>query len=321
MNGNRMDRDACVIVVKDCSGSMGDTKNRMCKDVFDDFKAFVTSFHYNDRVSYKFISHTTVAEDLTHLGASEFFEGRHNGGSYISSGLELVSKICDDIGYYDKDIYILHLSDGDNWGEDNDNAVKMALELQKKCLMYIYVETKVATYESTYMNMVQDLWLTNCHTYKINSSNQINGMFRDIVEHKFMSPIDRIEQYDKMLMEKFPDVTDIKRNGRKIKVKFINGKCIGYEVPQDIPIDMYAQFQKCYTMYLDDKLNDLSQRISQLSVPTHSVRSTFMGVDMAQNYEHQMSQMLRRNISRQANDVIPLPPTPLEFDWALTDND
>ena len=74
-----------------------------------------------DGVTTRYIIHDAVAREVDQ---HTFYHTRESGGTRISSAYNLANKIIEaDHPPADWNIYVLHFSDGDNWGEDNRQCV------------------------------------------------------------------------------------------------------------------------------------------------------------------------------------------------------
>src|SRR5690606_25530147 len=101
---------------------------------------------YNN-VAFEFISHTTIAKVVNEY---EFFHKSESGGTYISSGLNAALDLIEEKYPKEKwNIYTIYGSDGDNWSEDNERAIKALKELCKISNMFGYAELLPSTYSTT----------------------------------------------------------------------------------------------------------------------------------------------------------------------------
>ena len=101
---------------------------------------------YNN-IAFEFISHTTVAKRVDEY---EFFHKAESGGTYISSGVRLALDLIKE--KYPPEvwnIYPVYASDGDNWTEDNERAMKAVKELCSVSNMFGYAELLPSTYSTT----------------------------------------------------------------------------------------------------------------------------------------------------------------------------
>ena len=128
--------NAVVICIMDTSGSMDQTKKYLARSFYFLLYQFVR-WRY-EQVEVVFIAHTTEAQEVTEW---EFFHRGEAGGTVISSGYEKALEIIEQ--RYSPavwNIYAFHCSDGDNWGDDNNRAVKLARQLCGVCNLFGYGE-------------------------------------------------------------------------------------------------------------------------------------------------------------------------------------
>lgn len=141
----KRESNAVMIFIMDVSGSMDSTKKFLARSFFFVVSKFLRRKYNN--IAFEFISHTTVSKRVDEY---EFFHKAESGGTYISSGLNMALDIVSKD--YPKEvwnIYPLYASDGDNWAEDNDRAMKAVKELCKISNMFGYVELLPSTYSTT----------------------------------------------------------------------------------------------------------------------------------------------------------------------------
>ncbi len=144
----KRDSNAVIICIMDTSGSMGQTKKYLARSFYFLLYQFAKLKYMN--VEIIFIAHTTTAKEVSE---DDFFHKGESGGTYISSGYAKALEIIKE--RYNPElwnIYAFHCSDGDNWGEDNENAITCAQELCEICNLFGYGEIKTSTYTSSIMN-------------------------------------------------------------------------------------------------------------------------------------------------------------------------
>lgn len=132
----RKDTNAVVICIMDTSGSMDSTKKYLARSFYFLLYQFVKMKYEN--VEIAFVAHTTTGKEVTE---EEFFHKGESGGTHISSGYEKALEIIKE--RYDPsvwNVYAFHCSDGDNWTEDNERAVELAIALCKQCNLFGYGE-------------------------------------------------------------------------------------------------------------------------------------------------------------------------------------
>ena len=141
----KRESNAVMIFIMDVSGSMDNSKKYLARSFFFVLSKFLRRKYNN--IAFEFVSHTTVAK---HVDEDEFFHKAESGGTYISSGLNMALDIIKE--KYPPmmwNIYPVYASDGDNWSEDNENAIKAVKELCKVSNMFGYAELLPSTYSTT----------------------------------------------------------------------------------------------------------------------------------------------------------------------------
>lgn len=136
--------NAVVICIMDVSGSMSVTKKYLARSFYFLLYQFLRLKYEN--VQIVFVSHTTTAKEVSE---DEFFHKGESGGTNVSSGYEKALEIIEmRFNPADWNIYAFHCSDGDNWEQDNEKAVKLGRELCEVCNMFGYVEIPLDHYYS-----------------------------------------------------------------------------------------------------------------------------------------------------------------------------
>lgn len=134
----RAESNAVVICIMDNSGSMYLNKKYLARSFFFLIYQFVLYRYIN--VELVFINHTTTAKEVNE---EDFFHRAESGGTMISSGYEMALQIIDE--RYSPvlwNVYAFHVSDGDNWPEDIEPALKKAYELCQVCNLFGYGEIR-----------------------------------------------------------------------------------------------------------------------------------------------------------------------------------
>jgi len=123
----------CILMI-DVSGSMGWEQKYLCRAFFWLLVQFVRSKYEN--VETVFIIHHSTAREVDE---DQFFHTRESGGTEASSAYQLALEVI--ANRYDPkmwNVYAFHMSDGDNWGDDNDLVVNLAEQLAKQCNLFGY---------------------------------------------------------------------------------------------------------------------------------------------------------------------------------------
>lgn len=141
----RKESNAVMIFIMDVSGSMDNSKKFLARSFFFVLSKFLRRKYNN--IAFEFISHTTTAK---HVNEYEFFHKAESGGTYISSGLnkalELIKAKYPPTMW---NIYPFYASDGDNWSEDNERALKAVNDLCEISNLFGYAELLPSTYSTT----------------------------------------------------------------------------------------------------------------------------------------------------------------------------
>jgi sporulation protein YhbH len=129
---------AVIFLAMDVSGSMDSDRKRMARLLFYWCVQFLRRRY--QQTELVFIAHTTEAWEVTE---HEFFSRVESGGTRVSSAFELVSEI--QRARYPADdwnLYVLHVSDGDNFAADNVHTVELVRALTTICSLVAYLEVK-----------------------------------------------------------------------------------------------------------------------------------------------------------------------------------
>ena len=141
----KKESNAVMIFIMDVSGSMDSSKKYLARSFFFVLSRFLRRKYNN--LAFEFISHTTTAKVVNEY---EFFHKGESGGTYISSGLNTALKLIEE--KYSPNmwnIYPFYASDGDNWSEDNERALKAINDLCDISNLCGYAELLPSTYSTT----------------------------------------------------------------------------------------------------------------------------------------------------------------------------
>lgn len=125
---------ATMIMIMDNSGSMGEREKTIARKFFILLYLFLSQNY--DQIDMRFISHTTAAKEMDE---KEFFDTHENGGTIVSSALDLLVKMLDgeDTAGTPRavagqgplkgktNIYVAQISDGDNMETDNGTCSEL----------------------------------------------------------------------------------------------------------------------------------------------------------------------------------------------------
>jgi len=111
----RPEANAVIIYMMDVSGSMTDEQKEIVRIEAFWIDTWLRSQY--DGIETRYIVHDAEAAEVDR---ETFYHTRESGGTRISSAYKLCDKLIDEHFHpAEWNIYALHFSDGDNWGEDN----------------------------------------------------------------------------------------------------------------------------------------------------------------------------------------------------------
>lgn len=116
--------NAAIIYMMDVSGSMTDEQKNIVRTESFWIDTWLRSNY--DGVERRYIIHDAAAKEVDE---HTFYHTRESGGTRISAAYKVCAKLIEaEFPPADWNIYCFQFSDGDNWGEDNDQALRMLKE-------------------------------------------------------------------------------------------------------------------------------------------------------------------------------------------------
>ena len=113
--------NAAVIYMMDVSGSMTDEQKEIVRTEAFWIDTWLSSQY--DGIDTRYIIHDAVAKEVDE---HTFYHTRESGGTRISSAYKACAKLIEDeFPPSEWNLYCFQFSDGDNWGEDNEEAFKV----------------------------------------------------------------------------------------------------------------------------------------------------------------------------------------------------
>jgi sporulation protein YhbH len=127
---------AVIFLAMDVSGSMNVDRKRIARLFFYWCVQFLRSRY--EQTEIVFVAHTTEAREVTE---EEFFNRVESGGTRVSSAFEAVEQMQRDrYPADDWNIYVLHVSDGDNFSADNQRTLELIRRLTEISSLVGYLE-------------------------------------------------------------------------------------------------------------------------------------------------------------------------------------
>jgi len=185
----RMVSNAVLICMMDVSGSMDDSKKFLARAFFWLLYRFVQSKY--EQADLVFITHHVTAREVNE---DEFFHTRESGGTMVSSAYELALEVIADRFPPEKwNIYAFHISDGDNWQDDNRQVVTTAKQLLGQCNLFgygqvnpaesLYFPARASMQWSTVFDVLRPLEadFTNIGFVKLERREDVYPQFRELM--------------------------------------------------------------------------------------------------------------------------------------------
>jgi sporulation protein YhbH len=112
---------AVVFYVMDVSGSMTDEQKQIVRTEAFWLDTWLASQY--DGLEVRYIIHDAVAREVDE---ETFYHTRESGGTRISSGYKVILELMRErFAPSEWNIYCFQFSDGDNWGEDNEQSLRL----------------------------------------------------------------------------------------------------------------------------------------------------------------------------------------------------
>jgi sporulation protein YhbH len=128
--------NAAIFFVMDVSGSMDQEKKFLARSFCFLMYQFVRSKYEN--VEVVFVTHDIEAREVNE---QDFFTLGTSGGTFASTGLAEVNRIIDERFQPNAwNLYAFHLSDGDNFDNDNGQYLEQHSKLEDQVQLFGYVE-------------------------------------------------------------------------------------------------------------------------------------------------------------------------------------
>ncbi len=112
--------NAKIIYIMDVSGSMGEEQKEIVR--IESFWIDTWLRRNYDGLESRYIIHDSEA---TEVDRHTFFHTNESGGTNISSSYKVLSKILEEDGMADSNIYTFQFSDGDNYSDDTNLCVEL----------------------------------------------------------------------------------------------------------------------------------------------------------------------------------------------------
>jgi sporulation protein YhbH len=145
--------NAVIIYMMDVSGSMGEEQKEIVRLTSFWIDAWLISQYKG--VERRFIIHDAGAREVD---SETFFHTRESGGTRISSAYEVCLRLVHErFPPDDYNIYPFHFTDGDNFGDDNDKALKSLQDLLPLANVFCYGQVGGVYGSGHFLKLIQDM--------------------------------------------------------------------------------------------------------------------------------------------------------------------
>ncbi len=127
--------NAAIVYMMDVSGSMTDDQKEIVR--IESFWIDTWLRKQYDGIERRYVVHDAVAHEVDE---DTFYRTRESGGTRISSAYKACRRIIErDFPPDEWNLYCFQFSDGDNWGEDNDDCLGLLAEsILPVCNLFCY---------------------------------------------------------------------------------------------------------------------------------------------------------------------------------------
>ncbi len=174
---------AVMFCLMDVSGSMDEERKDLAKRFFILLYLFLTR-HY-EKIEIVFLRHTTSAEEVDE---ERFFHDTSNGGTVVSTALELMDKIIKEryANSAEWNVYGAQASDGDNWQHDSSKCVEL-LSGQLLALVRYFAYIQVAGSEQELWKYYTGISHPRFAMRKVLDTKEIYPVFRELFKKEQQS--------------------------------------------------------------------------------------------------------------------------------------
>jgi hypothetical protein len=149
---DKPDLNAVIFFMADISASMTRDKRELISEMCWYLENWIKRFYAETDIKY--IVHDVQAQEVDH---DKFYDFTSGGGTMISSAFDLAEQVIDKSYPPDEwNIYLFYLSDGENWGGDNERCVKHMINLQKICSLIGITEVKGASQWAQFIQYIEE---------------------------------------------------------------------------------------------------------------------------------------------------------------------
>jgi sporulation protein YhbH len=150
---------AVIIYIMDVSGSMTDDQKEIVRTAAFWIDTWLKSQY--EGVERRYVIHDAAAREVDE---ETFYHTRESGGTRISSAYQVsIGLIQREFPPSEWNVYVFQFSDGDNWGEDNREALSMLGEtLLPACNLFCYGQVESPYGSGEFIRALEHTFSTGC---------------------------------------------------------------------------------------------------------------------------------------------------------------
>lgn len=169
--------NAVIMYMMDVSGSMTDEQKEIVRTEAFWIDTWLKSQY--DGVERRYIIHDAVAKEVDE---HTFYHTRESGGTRISSAYRVCADLLDrSFSPADWNIYCFQFSDGDNWGEDNRQALQILREkLLPRSNLFCYGQVDSPYGSGEYLRALQTAFGQSHEILVLSEIEDKDGIFDSI---------------------------------------------------------------------------------------------------------------------------------------------
>lgn len=186
-------KKAIIFYAADVSGSMRTWEKQTGKSFADKVRVVLGKKYKS--VTSAYFHHNTEAKEVNR---GQFLNAALSGGTIASSVYRMMNKELEDYDYLreDTDVYVIHISDGDNLTSDNMRTVKTLEKLFNKVDMVVYFETNQYRRHSTLMSSFKRIQHDKFLYTSIESYESVDPFVAKLVEKIEDKDLEKINDID-----------------------------------------------------------------------------------------------------------------------------
>ncbi|MDG2385358.1 MAG: DUF444 family protein [Pirellulaceae bacterium] len=168
---------AVILYMMDVSGSMTDDQKEIVRTEAFWIDAWLRRQYQG--IDRRYIIHDAAAKEVDE---ETFYHTRESGGTRISSAYRVAMDVIEkNYPVTDWNIYCFQFSDGDNWGEDNKESLRLMEEsLLPVCNLFCYGQVESPYGSGDYIHSLESRFGSECESLILSEIQNKDGIYESI---------------------------------------------------------------------------------------------------------------------------------------------